>query len=99
MLCLGYPLHPADKPAETDAEALYRIISPILFIQGTRDRYCELDTLRRILSRVGAPTTLQIIQAADHAFKVFKKSGRTPEDVQAEILSAMENWIAKVMES
>ncbi len=97
LFFMGFPLHGADKPETQDAELLYRVISPMLFLQGTRDRYCDLDTLRQTLVRVGAPKTLHVAEEADHAFKVLKKSGRTPEEVNEELLGALERWIDGVL--
>ena len=77
---LGYPLHPQADPSRVRADDLFRIVCPMLFVQGTRDRGCDLDTLRQALTRVGAPTTLQVLQEADNQFKVLKKSGRTDEE-------------------
>lgn len=93
---LGFPLHPQGKPENADPEPLFRIISPMLFMQGERDRQCELDVLRRTLTRVGAPTTLQLFAEADQHFHVLKKSGRTDEMVQNEILANLESWMEKV---
>jgi alpha-beta hydrolase superfamily lysophospholipase len=76
---------------------LFRIVSPMLFLQGTKDRRCDLDVLRRTLTRVGAPTALHAIQHADHHFAVPKKSGRKPEDVREELLGAIDGWIQKVL--
>ncbi len=97
LFFLGHPLHPADKPEKVEADHLYRIISPMLFCCGTRDRYCDLETLRRTLARVGAPTSLHVVAEADHQFKVLKKSGRSQEEVVAEVLATMEAWVAKVL--
>lgn len=99
LFLLGYPLHPQGKPEEANPEQLYRVVAPMLFVQGTRDRTCDLDELRRTLLRVGAPTTLQVIEEADRRFKVLKKSGRTEEEVREEVLTALDTWIQKVMES
>jgi predicted alpha/beta-hydrolase family hydrolase len=98
LFFLGYPLHTAGKPEAVQAEQLYRLISPMVFIQGTRDRKCGIDVLRETLTRVGAPTTLQICQEADQHFKVLKKSDRTEEEVRAEILDKLDGWITKVLE-
>ena len=97
LVLLGFPLHPQGKPEKVQPETLFRIVSPMLFLQGTRDRRCDLDVLRRTLTRVGAPTALHAIQHADHHFAVPKKSGRTPEDVREEILGAIDGWIQKVL--
>lgn len=92
---LGFPLHSQDKPESVQAEKLYRIISPMLFIQGTRDRRCDIDALKGVLGRIGAPTTLHLCEEADQNFKVPKRSGRTEEQVQAELLGWMAAWIEK----
>ena len=82
-----------------DAEQLYRVITPMLFVQGSKAKNCDLDLLRRSLARVGAPTALHVVEEADHLFKVAKKSGRTPEEVRREILTALETWFDKVVAS
>jgi len=65
LFFLGFPLHPKGAPQEPDIETLYRITSSMLFLQGGADPLCELDVLRRSLSRVGAPTVLRIFEGAD----------------------------------
>jgi predicted alpha/beta-hydrolase family hydrolase len=95
---LGYPLHLSRKPETVQAEPLYRLISPMLFIQGTRDKTCDLDVLRQTLTGVGAPTTLQICREADQHFTVLKKSERTVEEIQAEVLDGLDGWMRKILE-
>jgi len=98
LFFLGYPLHASAKPETVQAEQLYRLISPMLFIQGDRDRTCNIDVLRQTLTRVGAPTTLRVCCEADQHFKVLKKSGRDEEEVRAEISNGVDAWIAKTLE-
>lgn len=93
---MGFPLHPQGKPENTRAELLFRIISPMLFLQGARDRQCELPVLRQTLTRVGAPTALQVFPEADQHFRVLKKSERTDEQTQVEILTQLEAWMSRV---
>ncbi len=97
LFFVGYPLHERDKPETVAPEQLFRVVSPMLFLQGTRDRYCDLDALRRTLTRVGAPTALQVSQGADHRFKVLKKSGRTDEEVLEEAATGVDGWFQKVL--
>jgi hypothetical protein len=97
LFLIGFPLHVQDKPERTRAEALFRIVAPILFLQGSRDRLCDIATLRRTLTRVGAPTTLHVVEEADHFLRVPRRSGRTPEDVERELLAALETWIHKIL--
>lgn len=98
VFMLGYPLHARDQgEAPSNAEALFRVVNPMFFVQGTRDRYCNIDTLRQTLKRVGAPKALQVVQDADHLFQVPKRSGRSEEHVAAELLEGLDRWCTKVL--
>lgn len=97
VFLMSYPLHPQGRPDKLHAEQLYRIVNPVLFLQGSRDRTCDLDTLRRTLTRVGAPSALFVAQDADRNFAVPKKSARTNDEVRDEISAALDEWIQKVL--
>lgn len=97
LFFLGFPLHPPGRPEELRVEKLFRIVSPMLFVQGTRDRQCEIPLLRKTLLRVGAPTSLHVIEEADQSFKVPRKSGRTDADVQREVIATLDAWIGRVL--
>ena len=98
VFALGYPLHARDEPTKhVRAEPLYRLVAPILFIQGSRDRNCNLDALRRTLTRVGVPKTLHVIPEADNMLAVPRRSGRSPEDVHQEVLEAVDIWMRSVL--
>jgi len=93
LFFLNYPLHPQDKPEQADADDLYRITSPMHFVQGLRDRHCDVPTLRNALARVGAPTRLHLIEEADASFKTTKKSGIDAEAVHHAVFESVANWI------
>jgi predicted alpha/beta-hydrolase family hydrolase len=95
LFLLGFPLHAQDKPDKVDAEVLYRATSPMLFVQGTRDRRCESAALHNALRRVGAPIELYDVQDADSSFHVPKKSGRTESQIFTEVFGVLSNWIAR----
>ncbi len=97
LILMGYPLHPQGKPERLRADQLYRVVAPMLFMQGTRDRNCELDVLRRTLARVGAPTALHLAEEADHHFKVLKKSQRSAEEIHREVVGVTDSWIEKIL--
>lgn len=95
---LAYPLHSRDDPEKNvRADALFRIVSPMLFVQGTRDRHCDLPTLRRTLARVGAPTMLHVVEGADQHLEVPKRAGRDLEDVLREVLDTLDTWFQRVL--
>ena len=92
---LGFPLHPAGKPAIERAEHLARVQIPMLFVSGDRDALAELDLLRSVLTDLGERATLHLVAHADHSFKAPAKSGRTAADAEAEALDAMAGWMVK----
>jgi uncharacterized protein len=68
LIFLGFPLHPADKPATDRGKHVPSITKPMLFLQGTRDALCDLRRLRTIL-RKAPNATLQVFKGADHGFR------------------------------
>ncbi len=86
LACLSYPLHPVGKPGQVRAEPLYRIICPILFVQGTHDPTCKLDRLQAVLRRVGAPTTFRVQTDADHDLGAIKRGSRPTAEIRADVL-------------
>jgi len=80
---LGFPLHPPGKPSVARAEHLFAVQVPMLFLQGSRDEFAQLDLLTGVCERLGARATLRLVDEADHSFKVPKRAGRTPEQVLA----------------
>ncbi len=97
LFFLGFPLHPQDRKEEVRAESLFRITSPMLFVQGTRDRRCDVDTLRETIRGVGASTRLHVIEEADQNFKVTKRSLRTEQDVRDETFDVLNSWLGRVI--
>lgn len=92
LIFLGFPLHPAGRPGTDRADHLANVTVPMLFVQGTRDRLARLDLLRPVLDDLGDRATLHVVDGGDHSFKVLKRSGRTGEDVMAEIGAAVAGW-------
>jgi len=90
---IGFPLHPAGKPATTRADHLARVAIPMFFAQGTRDALAEPRLLRPVLQGLGKRATLLAIDEADHAFHVPKRSGRDDAAVIEEIAAALAAWM------
>lgn len=91
LVFLAYPLHPPGKPERIRDAHLYAISVPMLFLQGSRDAFAQPDLLRKTLERL--PTaTLHVLENGDHGHKV---PGRTPADVNAELVTATLDWMAR----
>jgi predicted alpha/beta-hydrolase family hydrolase len=93
LVFLGYPLHPPGRPERIRDAHLYEVRTPMLFVEGTRDPFCPLETLGQVLEKVTAPTELSVIDDGDHSFKVRKSSGRSSEDALQEVVDAVATWI------
>ena len=91
---LGFPLHPPGKPAVTRGEHLDAVRVPMLFLQGDRDEFAEPLLLRQVLRNLGARAMLHLVNGGDHSFSVPKKSGRSADDVFAELATTIVDWSA-----
>ena len=91
----GFPLHPAGKPSKERAEHLTDVRIPMLFLQGTRDKFAELELLMPVVKQLGSRATLHKVGGADHSFHVPAKSGRSDGDVMVEMLDAFAAWMEK----
>ena len=89
---LGFPLHPPGKPGVTRADHLAGVRIPMLFLQGDRDEFAELILLRQVLQPLGKLALLHVVKGGDHSFNVRKSSGRTAEQVRAELADGIVAW-------
>ncbi|MCG6205974.1 alpha/beta hydrolase [Rhodopseudomonas sp. HC1] len=97
LVFLGFPLHPAGKPAITRAEHLADIRVPMLFVQGTRDKLAEPDLLGPVIHQLGKTATLHPVADADHAFHVPARTGRRDGDVTSKICGAVAGWVERTI--
>ncbi|MBC7939073.1 MAG: dienelactone hydrolase family protein, partial [Chitinophagaceae bacterium] len=90
---VGFPLHPAGKPADERAAHLFEVTCPMLFLQGTRDELAALPLLQPLVRQLGAHATLALFDDADHAFHVRASSGRTHAQTRDALAAAMASWL------
>jgi uncharacterized protein len=91
----GYPLHPPGRPDRIRKAHLVDIEVPMLFVEGTRDPFCPLETLEEVRSELRAPTEVAVIEDGDHSFKVRKSSGRDTAAAWQEVVDVTVDWIEK----
>lgn len=95
LVFFGYPLHPPGRPDRIRDAHLKDITCPMLFIEGTRDPFCPLDTLQKVLKKVSSPE-IHVIDDGDHSFKVRKLSGRTTEEAWDEVVQVSSRFLSEV---
>jgi uncharacterized protein len=92
LVFVGFPLHPAGKPADERGAHLFEVDRPMLFLQGTRDELATLDLLQPLLARLGERATLALFEDADHSFHVRARSGRTDGQTLEAMLDTVVGW-------
>jgi uncharacterized protein len=93
LIFLGYPLHPPGRPDRIRDAHLHQVSVPMLFVEGTRDPFCPLDTLERVRSGLGARTELAVVEDGDHSLKVRKSSGRDTATAWTEAIEEIKKWL------
>lgn len=96
LVFLGYPLHPPGRPERLRDAHLANVKVPMLFVEGTRDPFCPLDTLERVRTRLLSETEVAVINGGDHSFKMRASSPRTTEEAWAEVVDSVRKWVAQL---
>ena len=78
---------------------LRALTTPILFVQGTRDRLCPLHLLESVRQEMRALNELHIVEGGDHSLLVtqaqLKVSRETQNDVDERILEGIRSFLEK----
>ncbi len=98
LVFLGYPLHPPGKPDRLRVAHLKAVDLPMLFVEGTRDPFCPLPTLERVLEGFGHERTrVVVIEDGDHSLKVRRSSGRSTRQAWEQATAAVGDWVDEVI--
>lgn len=99
LVCLGYPLVSVGKARAVRDEVLVALETPALFVQGTRDRLCPLETLDEVRGRMSAPNELHVVETGDHSLQITKthtkQTGVTQAESDAAALAAIEAFLSR----
>ncbi len=93
LIFLGYPLHAPGKKDRPRDGHLYKIAAPMFFFAGTRDRFCDLQLLKQVLSKLSTPWELEVIEGGDHSFQVPKSYAIDPTEIYEQILCRTVEWL------
>lgn len=91
LLCLGYPFHPPEKPAQLRTAHLMTLAVPTLICQGTRDPFGT----REEVEGYGLPERIRLLwlEDGDHDLKPRKSiSGFTAADHLATMAKTVRAW-------
>jgi len=96
LILLGYPLHPAGKPDRVRSDHFPRLDVPVLFVSGTRDALAPRPTLDRAATTIPGPVAFHWIESADHGYRPLTASGRSADDVVAEVAGVVVQWVTSL---
>lgn len=91
LLCLGYPFHPPEKPAQLRTAHLTDLQTPALICQGTRDPF----GMKEEVSGYGLPERIRMLwlEDGDHDLKPRKSvSGFSAADHLATMAKTVKAW-------
>lgn len=100
LVFLGFPLHAAGRSGSDRAAHLLKVDVPLLFVQGTRDRLADIDLMRILVDdTLRGDRTLVEIDSGDHSLRVPKRSGRSTDEVLADVAARAAGWMASRVET
>ena len=91
LLCLGYPFHPPEKPAQLRTAHLMELTTPALICQGTRDPFGTHEEV----PGYGLPESIRMLwlEDGDHDLKPRKSvSGFSAADHLATMARTVRAW-------
>ncbi|OCT95404.1 testis-expressed protein 30 [Xenopus laevis] len=94
LICLSYPLHPANSKGKLRDEYILLLTKPVLFVSGSADEMCDQNLLKSVISKMTVPTQIHWIENANHGMAV---KGKATEDVMAEINTHVFSWIQETI--
>ena len=96
LVFFGFPLHSPNQPGTKRADHLAKVAMPMLFLQGTRDTFADLQLLSPVCTKLGSRATLHVIETADHSFQMLKTSGRSDPEVLRELAEKTASWAEEI---
>ncbi|MBU2601285.1 MAG: hypothetical protein KKA32_03865 [Actinobacteria bacterium] len=93
LVFLGYPLHAPGRAAEAKLDLLLRLDVPSLFLEGTKDPFCDLTVLRPALERMPVPGRLYVVEGGGHSLEVSHSSEDGQDMVYAGVVEAVARFI------
>ena len=92
LVFYGYPLVSLSRGTVRPTGHLTETGMRMLFLTGSRDRMAPLEELRPVVQGLRRGT-LEVVEGADHGFKVLKRIGTTPDEVLDLLAERTVDWI------
>jgi uncharacterized protein len=93
LLLLSYPLHPPRKPTQHRTSHFPNLITPALFVHGTRDPFASIPGMQSALKLIPAPHALLEIDGAAHDLRPKQNSG----ELSARIVREFRGFLSSLL--
>lgn len=97
LICLGYPLCAMGDRTKLRDKILRELETPILFVQGTRDPLCPLDSLDEVRKQMTSPNQIHLVEGGDHSLRLAKRelqvAGETQNAIDDKTLAAISKFV------
>jgi hypothetical protein len=97
LICFGFPLVSPGKQKKRRDAVLLALQTPVLFVQGDRDRLCPVEELGEVRSRMRAPSELHVVEGGDHSLAIGVRRARQLGLTQDDVDDAIEGAIARFL--
>ena len=81
LLLLSYPLHPPQRPSELRTTHFPQLLTPAMFVHGTRDGFGSIDEMIMALQFIPARTELLPVTSAGHELLTKRNRDEVPNTV------------------
>ena len=95
LVYFAYPLVPLKTGQPRPIGHLSRIRAPQLFWVGTRDRMSPVDLIVPLVARL-PEADVRVVDAADHAFRASKRSGRSNDEIIMQLAQGTAAWLERL---
>lgn len=95
IVLFGYPLHPPGMPEKLRTAHLGKITVPMLFFTGDRDALALPELFEKWIVPLPTATT-EVIEQADHSFRIPKRTGFTPETLIDWMVERTSTWMSEL---
>lgn len=83
LLLLSYPLHPPRKPEQLRIQHFPSLLTPCLFVHGTRDPFGSIEEMTKAAQKIPAKYEVMEVEGAGHdlGFKGKKQAVELPASI------------------
>jgi uncharacterized protein len=90
LLLLSYPLHPPRHPEQLRTAHFPRLVTPAMFVHGTRDPFASREEMESALALLPAPHKLLEVEGAGHELL----RGGTGQETITQIVETFQGFLA-----